>query len=507
VIRLLFLSIPFLVLLAAADEPPTSLVSPDGKWRIERRHEEAGKDPATEQGTDDLYLVPAGTADANEKTIVARADTLKSMLWSPDSSFLVMTFESGPNRENPREFLALVLCLDDRRLRDLNGYFPDGFVAGPAIAFEGEDSVVLSIELYGTDPDGYLKTTNPPGETLPMHVDLKEAAPFLMPFSDEDDPAEATKKVSPDGSLRAVVRVTCDPERPEHEDDDSFHLYVFSQETGEMRCSIDCPSRRRVDRMQWSPDSRFLVLTTSSCGGHSPVNENTYVYCREDESLRTLSHYRPRSRVTSPEIGFAGDNIALLEVDEGRCYTIAVPLARDAPAMPPVRQDNSRGDTPSIFTCSSPDQKWFAAARPVPDRSFPWKQDLDSFRLIIRTSAMTTPGDEGKEVLRYDGLRQRVLEMEWSRNSAWLAFTTCNTDRDGPASRVAWLWNAEDGGLRNLSSLVQDESLEEGGIWFTNNDSVNISVSSRGDWPRSLELPLKEVLAKVPKVKLENEGK
>lgn len=33
-----------------------------------------------------------------------------------------------------------------------------------------------------------------------------------------------------------------------------------------------------VEEIKWSPDNKFLVLTTSSSGGHSPWNFKTYVF-------------------------------------------------------------------------------------------------------------------------------------------------------------------------------------------------------------------------------------
>jgi hypothetical protein len=41
-------------------------------------------------------------------------------------------------------------------------------------------------------------------------------------------------------------------------------------------------------RAQWSPDSRYLVITTVSLGGHSPWHYPSYLYCADDRSLRYM---------------------------------------------------------------------------------------------------------------------------------------------------------------------------------------------------------------------------
>jgi hypothetical protein len=68
-------------------------------------------------------------------------------------------------------------------------------------------------------------------------------------------------------------------------------------------------------RAQWSPDSRYLVITTASLGGHSPWHFNTYLYCSEDHTLRYMDDLV--GPVTSPTFTFVGPHSVRLGVGFG----------------------------------------------------------------------------------------------------------------------------------------------------------------------------------------------
>ena len=57
-------------------------------------------------------------------------------------------------------------------------------------------------------------------------------------------------------------------------------------------------------RAEWSPDSRYLVITTASLGGHSPWHYETYLYCADDCTLRYMDN--AVGLVVSPAFKFVG---------------------------------------------------------------------------------------------------------------------------------------------------------------------------------------------------------
>lgn len=69
-----------------------------------------------------------------------------------------------------------------------------------------------------------------------------------------------------------VVRLISGPE-PNDPNDDTYVRYDI---------------RRLIAHIEWSPDSKFLVMTTVSAGGHSPWHFESYVYCLNDTSLRKM---------------------------------------------------------------------------------------------------------------------------------------------------------------------------------------------------------------------------
>lgn len=83
------------------------------------------------------------------------------------------------------------------------------------------------------------------------------------------------------------------------------------------RIGIADPDHRAA-HFQWSPDSQYLVFTTSSFGGHSPWHFPAYVFCVGDKSFRYLDRaFRDVSgdAVTSPDFHFeAPDTLVMSSV-------------------------------------------------------------------------------------------------------------------------------------------------------------------------------------------------
>jgi hypothetical protein len=95
--------------------------------------------------------------------------------------------------------------------------------------------------------------------------------------------------------------------------------------------SQDAEHGRVLGKAVWSKDSRFLVLTTESSGGHSPWHDQAYFFSRASETFRSVDE---RSGDSVAAIDFAiGTNDVLqfrkYDFDRG----IAVPSEVSLPAL------------------------------------------------------------------------------------------------------------------------------------------------------------------------------
>jgi dipeptidyl aminopeptidase/acylaminoacyl peptidase len=95
---------------------------------------------------------------------------------------------------------------------------------------------------------------------------------------------------SPDNKLFAIERRIPSPDAPSRLDLDSSTVFISAAEDEVRRSRIaqHTFSGRLVSQIRWSPDSRFLLFTTASSGGHSPWHFNTYVFCVADKSFRDV---------------------------------------------------------------------------------------------------------------------------------------------------------------------------------------------------------------------------
>ena len=97
--------------------------------------------------------------------------------------------------------------------------------------------------------------------------------------------------LSPDRKFFAATRTVPARELIWKTDLDSTKLVIFSTLKDETidrlyaQNEVDC---RFVEKLIWSPDSKYIVFTTTSSGGHHPYHSNTYVFSIDDKSLRSM---------------------------------------------------------------------------------------------------------------------------------------------------------------------------------------------------------------------------
>lgn len=105
------------------------------------------------------------------------------------------------------------------------------------------------------------------------------------------EPSDMATAASPDKAFFAATRRIPDAEYVWKSDLDATRLVIFTHkgddELGHLYARHDIGTRL-VAELRWSPDSQFVVLTTTSAGGHSPYHFETFVFCVSDKSLRYM---------------------------------------------------------------------------------------------------------------------------------------------------------------------------------------------------------------------------
>ena len=121
---------------------------------------------------------------------------------------------------------------------------------------------------------------------------------------------------SPDKKLFAVERRMPDGSEPSRLDLDGCVVFICSAEDGVQRSVVAQHTfpQRVVSGIRWSPDSKFLLFTTASSGGHSPWHFNTYVFCAADKSFRDVES-AAHATVGAAEFRFEPPDIAVLTVN------------------------------------------------------------------------------------------------------------------------------------------------------------------------------------------------
>jgi hypothetical protein len=92
---------------------------------------------------------------------------------------------------------------------------------------------------------------------------------------------------------------------------------------------------RLVSQIRWSPDSKFLLFTTASSGGHSPWHFKTFVFCAADKSFRDVET-ASGAPVGAAEFQFESPDVALLKLHQPARDTlkpIKLPLGKAVKQM------------------------------------------------------------------------------------------------------------------------------------------------------------------------------
>jgi hypothetical protein len=126
---------------------------------------------------------------------------------------------------------------------------------------------------------------------------------------DYQPPAQQTwSERSPDGRFEATQRIMPDPDRLWDRDMDTARLVVRTMNGTYVAFHIP----RLMAQIKWSPDSRYIVMTTVSAGGHSPWHFCAFVYSVTDGTLRYMDD--SIGLVVAPDFKFVGSHEVAMKI-------------------------------------------------------------------------------------------------------------------------------------------------------------------------------------------------
>jgi dipeptidyl aminopeptidase/acylaminoacyl peptidase len=229
-------------------------------------------------------------------------------------------------------------------------------IVGP---FAGATTLALAIILataiggraqspHVTDADSAHRDTIAQGQLeKPIPKQASEEAKADTKATPTPEPNEEAEEIeemndwrgpSPDDSLFAVTRVIPDPVYIQRHDRDSVAVGVFHLVEGEGLAVVARHDfqGRLITHIEWSPDSKFLLFTTVSSGGHSPWHAAAFLFCAADNSFRDVD--AAIGDVMSPKFRFEPPDIACMEVKKGEAEEeVKVSLSKGIQQMPRVK--------------------------------------------------------------------------------------------------------------------------------------------------------------------------
>lgn len=164
-----------------------------------------------------------------------------------------------------------------------------------------------------------------------------EATATPEPTEDTED-LNDWRAISPDRDLLAVTRLIPDRFYIQRYDLDGVAVAIFPLGDQEHPVARHDFRGRIISHIEWSPDSRFLLFTMASSGGHSPSYAPAFLFCVADKSFRDVEPAIAGS-IVSPKFRFEPPDVAILLVkkDEKPEVEVKVSLSKTIDHMPRVR--------------------------------------------------------------------------------------------------------------------------------------------------------------------------
>jgi hypothetical protein len=154
-------------------------------------------------------------------------------------------------------------------------------------------------------------------------------------------------EISPNDALFAATRLVPDQVYIHRHDLDGVAISIFRAELQTRTLVARHDFRGRlISHIEWSPDSKFLLFTTASSGGHQPWHAPAFLFCASDNSFRDVES--AIGTVVSPDFRFEPPDIAVMTVKKGdeADAEVKVPLAKAMHDMPLIKDAAVKEQTP-----------------------------------------------------------------------------------------------------------------------------------------------------------------
>ena len=162
--------------------------------------------------------------------------------------------------------------------------------------------------------------------------------PELNKEAEEIEQMNDWSGVSPDDALFAATRLIPDQVYIHRHDLDGVAVSIFRDElqTRTLVARHDFGGRV-ISHIEWSPDSKFLLFTTASSGGHQPWHAAAFLFCTTDNSFRDVEP--AIGSVASPNFRFEPPDTAIMVIkkDDEPEAEAKIPLAKTMHDMPVVK--------------------------------------------------------------------------------------------------------------------------------------------------------------------------
>ena len=136
--------------------------------------------------------------------------------------------------------------------------------------------------------------------------------------TEEPESVGVWKSESPDGNYSGAMRRIPAVDNPNKSEFDGFRLEIFpiqekDKRRGELYFAFDVGGRLPA-KVKWTADSKFLVFTTQSSGGHSPWHSTTYAFSMSAKKIVCLDDVI--GPVVDSDFKLEGPHTGTFEIDK-----------------------------------------------------------------------------------------------------------------------------------------------------------------------------------------------
>ena len=156
-----------------------------------------------------------------------------------------------------------------------------------------------------------------------------------------------------------------------------------------------------------------------------------------------------------------------------------------------------RADDFNTWFAASPDKKFVAVERRIPDSDEPSRLDLDGFTVFICTAE---DGIQRSVIAQHTFPERLVSQIRWSPDAKFLLFTTASSGGHSPWHFKTFVFCAADGSFRDVESAAGG-SVGAAEFHFQPPDVAVLRLHDpAGGPPKEIKLPLAKAVEKMQRL-------